>query len=560
MRPHVLGRRVLGRFVPWLLLGQAPLALSAQTPASAERATGTGTSAWFTAWSPLAPVADLTRALPRGAPLPDLLRGRWSPTRLAWAVGTPAALAFDVTGSYAELAVGLRGDAGAYRRPLDPDRVGVQQVSALGWRPLGARGGAAGRVVLDQEVDAVAGQGVVLQPYASDPHVITDATDPRMRRLRMQVEGALGWRFGEWGAGLAIGVEVRDHTTRQASQARLAKVATPGLSLGVSRRLPLVGGRLALYARRLGGSETVLVSPQVDPASVYQLDGYNEPDPIVVQQLSAYFRRIERDARLFGEAVTGTALGVRWVAFAEQTRRSDDHTSERREDAPKDTWRAGGSALGFAAESFVAGGLWARVAARRDRLHGDGRRTDLQGIYFKADESVWSLRTEAWLESSGLPVSVAAVFQIQHERRKREDFIVEVASDVEGWTPSVGLEVARAFGRTAISVGSSLAWYAPVASIPDPAAMDSIYRALVTGEQGTYASASRAWTAAVSLRRELRPGTAVLLRWTREALTPRPLATPVPSAPTGDRVLWSFSVAAILTPQPNVLTSAARER
>jgi len=533
--------------VGWMVVG-AP-EVSAQSVPPAQRATESGVPAWMTAWSPLNPIADVPRTLPRAAPVTDLLGSPAPTVGLFWFAGTPAALGFEVGERRGQLAGTLAGDDGAYRRALDPADVVVARLSGIGWRPVGSRAAAAGRVVLERVVLGTATQSGVLEPYASDPFVITDTTLPEVRRLDTQLEGALGWRLGPWSVGLSGAVFIEDHRTRNARFPRLGKATTPAASLGVARALPWARVRLALMGRWIGGNETLILPAPAAPGRVYLLDGYSEPDAREVQPQTGLFRRTERDALAYGAAASGTLLGTSWVVFAENTRRTDDHVSARQEDPPTDRWHATGSAYGLAVQWPLSHyDLYLTAQWRLNRLRGDASRAGLTGFIFRATESVGHLTADVrYLPAS--PWAVAATFALVRESRLREDFIAEMRSDLRTWAPGLGIEVARSLGVTAVAAGYAVSWYAPSGGIPNPAAMGPIYQQLVAPEQSLYATTARSTAAALTLRHTFPSGTAALLRVRRESLGASGEALPsdaLPFAPEGSRTLWNVSLGVVL--------------
>jgi hypothetical protein len=522
--------------------------LRAQSPLAAQRPADSGLPAWMTAWSPLAPIADLARIIPRAAPLADLLGAPPPPVGLFWVAGTPAALGFEVTSRRGQMSAGLAGDDGSYRRPLDPTGASVTQLSGIGWQPVGDRGAAVGRVLLEQEILGSATESDALAPFGSDPIVITDTTRPDMRRLGTQLEGALGWRFGPWGVGAGGGVRIEDHRTRGARFPRIGKATTPGVALGVSGALPWAPVRVAVYGRWAGGNETVVLPAPAGPGRVYILNGYSDPDPADIQPQSGFFRRTERDALAGGFGASGTLRDVSWVAFAERTRRTDDHFSARIENPPTDRWHATGSAYGAAVQwPLPRYDLYVTAQWRLDRLTGDATRADLTGVIFRATESVSRLTADLrYLPASAW--AVAATFALVRQSHRREDFIAETYTDLKAWTPGLGVEVARAFGANAVSAGYAIAAYEPSGGIPDPSNMGPIYQQLIAPEQSLYATSAHPSLAAVTWRHSFPSGTALLLTARRESVGAGGdvLTATLPYAPKGSRTLWNLTLGVVL--------------
>jgi len=535
--------RVLSLALAALLIS-AP-SLGAQLP-SAERATDSGTPAWMTAWSPLQPIADHPRQLPRAPALPDLLVAPGPRIGTFWTVGNPAALPFQVTRSWSELQTGLAWDDGGYGRPMDGGDVDALQFAGLGWKPLG-RGAAVGRLLVDQETLGRLPFAGAIEPHATSPLVFADSSVVRMRRLRARLEGAFGWRFAGWGVGLAAGVEVRDHETQEARFQRDGRMSTHGVAVGLLRELPFAGLRLAAHARLSGGDETMNVVPWPESGLIYQLEGYGEPARRRVELPWSYMRRAERGAWLWGLSAEGTLLGADWSVVWEHVNRDDEHFTGRFGEQPPDRWSASGWAVGGALQrSFSAGHLLLTGQARYSHLEGDAFRSDLEGAIFRGAESLFWGTADLRYTVPGTPWSVAAVFTLQRDSRWRRDYLVRVRSMIESWTPGGGLEVARSYGNsTAVSFGFAFASYSATALIPNPESMGPVYRLLIAPELSLYATQSRPAVASFGLRQRLGEGTRLLLRARWETAAPRGESTES-FAPRGHRTLWNVSLALLL--------------
>ncbi|NIQ56839.1 MAG: hypothetical protein GWN71_42300, partial [Gammaproteobacteria bacterium] len=86
-----------------------------------------------------------------------------------WTAGNPGALPFQVPARWSMLRLGGALDDGGYRRPMDPDDVGVVQFAGLGWERVGSAGAAIGRVVFDQEMPGAVPFTDMLEPHGSNP-------------------------------------------------------------------------------------------------------------------------------------------------------------------------------------------------------------------------------------------------------------------------------------------------------------------------------------------------------------------------------------------------------
>lgn len=528
----------------WLV---APLA--GQAAAQAARSGDPDVPDWMIAWSPLAPIADHQRALPRLGALPGLVRGLEPRVGLLWTTGSPAGLPREVADRRAELTAAVARDAGAYRRPLDPDDVSARRLSGLAWQPLGSRGASAGRVVLE---DATLGMGSfadALRPYGSNPLVPTDSSQPAMRRVGARLEGALGWQFGSWSAGLAAGFEVWDHRTRAARFARQGRASQQGGSIGVGRELPIARAVLALQARWTGEAEQVSLLTQPDPGVVYQLEGLSEPNPRAISADDSYFRRMERNAWAVGLAASGEVSGVRWALDAARTFRKEGQWSTIRRDPPTDRWRADGWTFAGAAQGVILDGrllLTARLA--HSTLAGEAARFDLDGVIFRARETVTRGGLDARYTPPASPWRIAANLRVAREWERRRDFIDRIQSDLVRWLPSAALEIARTFGEaTTAAVGVGVAPYSAVGDIPDPEQRGSIYQILIAPELSFYGTRAIAAGLGVSLSHRFGSGASLLLGARRDLLCGWRNETTVPFAPTGRRNLWRANVGVLLS-------------
>lgn len=183
----------------------APVVMASAVPLQAQTmADGLaqlGAPGWMTAWSPLAPLADLSQVLPTTGARPDLVGAPAPRIGLWWTAGSPAALPFEVV-DRRSMFRGVGGwTDGTYRRALDPDDVTAFQASGLAWTPIASSGGAAATVLVDQEHAGALPYAATLMPYTTDPLVVTDTTIPARRRVRARVEAAFAWRVRKWGRG-----------------------------------------------------------------------------------------------------------------------------------------------------------------------------------------------------------------------------------------------------------------------------------------------------------------------------------------------------------------------
>lgn len=530
-----------------LALLTSAVGLRAQT-LPLERGTDTGTPVWMHAWSPLAPIADHPRLLPRAPTPPELLLAARPQIGLFWTAGNPAGLPFDVRDGRAELRVAGGADDGDYKRPLDDQEAGVLQFVGMAWQPVG-RGAAAGHVIFDQERPAPSSFADVVEPYPSNPLVVTDTSLPDMRRVRARLEGALGLQFGGWSLGLSAGVEVRDNRSHKARFPRLARMSTPGVALGLARRLPFAGLRLSAHGRWVGDRESLTLVGRPGTGVVYQLEGYAEPTPReVVAPNLFYLRKMERNAFAGGLALSGTLWDANWVVFWELTTRDEKHYSEQKAHPAADRWTADGRVLGGAVQrAFFNDALLVTGYLRSTHLNGDATRFDLEGVIFRGEESVLLVGADVRYVPTGSPWMLGLVFTTFRESRRRRDFIAELRTEIESWTPGAAVEIARALGETTrVSLGYGVSYFSAVSTLPDPEPLGPQYQRLIAPELSFYATRAMATTASLAVRQDLGSRTALLVRGHRESLAGRDSEPSVPFAPTGERTLWNLSLSLLL--------------
>ena len=274
----------------------------------------TGTNAtWLGAWSPLRPIIDIPRSLLRAPPAPGVLN---TPSPMGGAfvlAGAPGALARDLkpalrgdTTRFSDLQVRASSENGDYRRPLDVQDSRVTQVSGMGWSPVGARGIAIGKFVVDREHNDVSSFAERVAPYWSSPIVATDSVTPPMLRTRARLEGALGLRLGEFGIGMSAGIDTREHNSIDFPLRRSGRATTPAVMVGIERTLPWYRARIGTYYRWSEPNETNVLNPAPLPTVIYAIQGYDEPFGIPVNSGSSVFIRNDRRATAIGGTVEAT--------------------------------------------------------------------------------------------------------------------------------------------------------------------------------------------------------------------------------------------------------------
>jgi hypothetical protein len=529
------------------MLAVAASSLAAQTGSPNQGTLPSAEPAWATAWSPVLPLADLARGLPHAPALPLLLAAPAPRVGLLWTAGTPANLGRDVNDLRTRLSLAGSGENGDYRRPLDPVGSRAIRFEGAGWGPLGTRGAVIGRVSAGRLDDDPSSPSVAAGPYGSSPFVLTDTTSPGLRRVVAQLEGGIGGRFGAWGAGLTVGVLVNRDNSQDARFSRLDQRSVPGVTAGVSRTVPLLGIRLAAFGRWTGNAETVILPGTPAPGLVYLLDGYTDPDPLAVSLNTPFVYRTDRSTWAGGLAAAGTLGRATWTVFGERATRTDKQVTDIGYQVPTDYWRADAWTWAGAIQRPAFGDhVLATVWAGYSTLTGSATRADLPGDIFRASENAFAARADVRYASRDSTWQFATVLSLAREHRIRQDFITVIASDVVSLTPGAGVELAYRFGGTALALGYGLGGYSASASIPDPASMGDVYRALTAPELELYAHRAVPMAATFTLRQRTSARTALLLFARGGRLAPSGDAPGLTLVPTGDRLALDVSVGVVI--------------
>lgn len=504
--------------------------------------TQTGDPSTIAEWTPLAPIANHHRSLP-AAPLPPQLILLARPlTGAFWTAGNPAALPAEVHETHGELRAGVGGVEGAYRRPLDAPRTRAVQLSALGWRRVGERSAAAGRLILDQEDTPLSAQTLRVEPYVSNPFVLTDTISPQMVRTRARLEGAMGWRYHGWKVGGGAGIESREQRSQNSAVRRTGRATLPGIIVGVARELPIAQMSIGARARWTGGNETGTTAPPPNATTrLFVLRGYDEPEPLNAPGVPTT-RRIEADATTLGLDLAGVALGAQYVFFAERTERKERQVSALQLNAPTDRWTADGHALGGALQRQLPSNLLITITARLSALDGDATRADLDGTVFRAHESRFSALLDArWLPAEG-GWRAGLLARTARDYSERTDFLAQLRSEIEAWSPGASLELARRVTSASwVALAFGQTWYSAASTIPAPNDLSDEYQRLIAPELALNASAARATAFTLTASTEF-GGSALWGRLSREELSPTD-REPVPTfAPEGDRSRWTLAI------------------
>lgn len=528
---------------PWLGLAAAALAcgafpcsggVAAQTAESVGREADP-TPAWLARWRPLESLADLTRTLPGARhELPDLLTRAAPREGLSWSAGNPAALAFEMDDTRADLGLSYDRDHGDYRRPLDPGSEANWRLEGMGWRPIGARSGVIGRVEVRRTSVTDTAFADVLAPYGSSPFVVLDTLGDGLNRTVARIEGAGGWAVGDFAFGLGLGYESQDTRTKRSNVPRTNRTAMPAATAGIAWR---PGGRrftIGFHARWQQNTEDIAVFSIGAGSRLYAPGGYTEPVALDVSS-SSFTRRFERTAYAVGVGAAGQLGDAIWVVYGQRENRSEDRFTAFSIGEPlTDTWDANGWTVGAAAR-LPFGALSVGVDGRFTALDGDGVRGDIGLPSFTAEERRLALSGDVRLDHGG-PWLAELRTAVVRETRLRTDLIERVASDISAWSPRLSAEVARRLSRRiAFSIGGSFVSYTPAASTPDAATIGSAYQKWIAPELGLMATGATAWSGGTTLAIDATGRTRLWLRGQWVSARPDSPSEPQSDTPVGTR-------------------------
>ncbi len=495
---------------------------------------------WMQVWSPLAPIMDIPRELPRAVALPMLLTAPAPRVGQFWTAGTPAELRAEASDSYATAAGQLGRESGSFHRPLDPETVETRQLHAIGWRQIRDNGAAIGSIVVANELMDPASYADASAPYGSAPMVVTDTSLPDMRRVRARLEGAVGYRLGSWGLGVGLGVEAQDYRTDNARFPRISRSAIPGVVLGISRTVS--GLRLGVHGRWVGGAETLTLNPIPAFGQAHLLFGFTEPDPISVAMVPGLYRRSERDATAIGVSLSGSLSGVTWVLVAQRERRTESQSSQRLSSGEDDSWTAEGFAGTAALQARPLSRVLVTAWVGGRTLEGSATRIGLTGDVFRARENRVRGMVDVRYATVDSAWQLGVVGAIGRDYRLREDFVALLYSEVTAWSPGVSVELARRLdARTAVSIGVARSFAAASSIVPDATNLGPVYRQLIAPEHALGAAETQPMTVGLALTRDVTSGATVWVRGWRESVSPNGTVG-LPFFPDGDRSTWSVAV------------------
>lgn len=482
---------------------------------------------WLTAWSPLDWDPGFTKHLPTANLLIPGYR-----TRIGefWTAGNPGALAREVDSAHTEFAVAWSRQRGEYRRPLDPGGTRLLRLRGESWQSLRPGFSLIGRIVADREEVNPGTASDQTEPYSSSPFITLDTSLAAVRRTRIRLEGASGWRVGAWGLGLTLGLENRDHQTIESGLVRRVRGSLAGAVVGVSRRLGPFD--MGVYGRLRYRNETIRLTEAAAQGTVYQLEGFRDVLPINFTQ--AYYRRTEEVSTAVGASASGPLAGGVVTAYGEVRRLTEGLTNQEQNNPRDDEWRVTGWAAGFS---------WGRVVGKNWRLEAsaalevlDGKADaafDSTGVFFTARErravGQFGLHFDSkiWEGAAGIG--------IRHERSDRADLSAAVESQISSTSPLLRVLVGRRLGAVKVSLSGAVLFYGPDSRIPDPVSRGQTYQRFIA--PGLDLDALGARPSAILARVDWRASKGTTFWWVgkSERLSPRGAAL-TSFSPSGSRL------------------------
>lgn len=510
------------------------------------------------AWSPLHRIGDLTRPEFQGVDdaVPELLSDLPSRVGLVWTAGNPAGLATLEAPGRADFRLGLGGRSGDYRRPLDPGRTSDFSATARAWGSLGDRGAGVGQVAFDRVSLASGAFANVLNPYRSSPLSVADTLGDPVTRSGARLAGAGGWRVTDrLSVGLGLGYAAQETQTEPTPVPRKTQTAFPGATLGLGYRMGGENGLvLSLLGRWQEQAHTVQVFSVAAGSRVYEFFGYQDPTPIDLVS-TLYRRRIERDAWAVGGGAAGSAGQGRWLVHAELERGNERRFNEFSNDPIIEPWEANGGRIVAAIQQPIgpSGGLTLRAQYRQ--VSGEHAKPNVQRVTFRVDEEQLAGGGELRLRlATGWWGAVRV--EVVHDSRAAIDELVLARSDLSAWDLSGGFQVARRLGnRFSVGLGGGVALHRPSGSLPNPAAMDSVYQKWIGPALGHYRTAATGASLTGTFRWEAGAATSLWIRSTYRSASPSDQTGSVLlRPPAGTRERWSLEMGVGLGPPVKMVT------
>ncbi len=530
------------------LLIIAPVALVSVSSRSAAQSMGIVSGRdlpdWLETWSPLFPQGDLQRKLPSASVAMPLLLLPVAKVGLFWNGGNPAALPLEANDQWSEIAAARSAVDGAYRRPLDPARSTTTQFNAMGWQTV-PRGAVMGKAIFDRNTTNPSSVSEVNEPYGSSPFVVTDTSTAALLQTRASLEGAGGWRVGDWGLGLSLGYDTRNTATESSPFSRRNRAVTSAGTMGAVRTFNDDRFQIGLRGTWSTGRESVSLLELAQEGFLYLLEGYRE---IRGQDFQlSYQRMMTEEMRSAGLSVGGTAAAIRWVAFADGAHFRQRLTSQQADNPPTDLWATTGGSSGAAAQiPLFSNRVMLTMNGRVAFLNGHAAQVLPSRTGFDAHERVGDIHGEFRLAPTSNGWTGVASVSLQVEHRERNDSIANAITIVDGTTPGVAVEVGRLFAeRVLILGGYAIAGYVGSGTIPSASSRGPLYRRVFAPELDIETTAARTQAMSLAARWQPRTATALWLAARYERLSGNSdLAT---LAPDGSREATMFWLGVTLT-------------
>lgn len=515
-----------------------PRGLRAQGAVATAESSG---ASWLLGWSPLCPFGELSMPIPRVSSLPQLTELPSPRLGLSWTSGNPAGLPDEIDPAWTRLSLAGGNVSGTYHTPLDADNVKSFGTSLIGWRRLGSRAAAIGRVVVEHE--SVRGAyGAFATPLASSPFVPADTNRPALARPTVTLEGAEGMTLGSWRLGVSAGYRAAQDNSAHSAAALDGRSTTTGVTAGIARAMTS-GWRAGAHGRWLNASESVDLNGNPGDVRIYPLNGYVNVESADYNPLTAPFlRRADRDGSALGLGFAGELLGATVTSFAEGQWMDERQISAVvAEHPPTDHWRTSGLSLGVSAQRYF-GTLLARIDGTWRTQRGDGRRAADSTSSFRANANRLWTAGELRYAAGDSSWSGGALFSLERDQQEANDFLAGAATNITAWVPNAAVELSRRLSPSfSISTGVGVAQYTPFATLPQPEGRGAAYDNLIAPAIEIAAATARSAEASLGARFRRRHDTMSIRLW-RTTTTPVVNRSPLIPLPAGTSSAWVLSV------------------
>ncbi|MDO8501901.1 MAG: hypothetical protein Q7S20_08650 [Gemmatimonadaceae bacterium] len=525
LRAH--GLIVLGSIVT------AALPVSVADAQSLSVASGRDLPQWLETWSPLTPQGDLPRKLPSASvALPSLLMPA-PKVGLFWSAANPAALPWDVSDKRGDIAAARSTQDGTYRRPLDPAATRLTQISGMGWQPVEKRGALIGRTIFNRNIKNPGTRSDVNDPYGSSPFVVTDSSTSAVRQSRARLEGAGGWRLGNWGLGLSLGYDTRNTATISSPFARRNRTVQSGVGVGVVRSFNDDRLQAGLVGNWNGGKESISLFEYAQQGVLYALEGYRE---ILPRETDLFYSRRMLDESRSGQVSLGGRSGAfRWVAYGGGGHFRQRLTSQNQDNPATDLWATTSGSGGIALQlPVIHGRALVTADAVLTSLTGHAEQVLPPRKGFDAEERSARAHGEIRIPPGASRWTGAFGLGVETEHRVRTDAIAKVSTTVDGVTPSALIELGRLLSPRMLVIGGyAIAGYSVNGSVPSPLSRGDIYKRFFAPELAIETSGSMSQAFSGAIRWQSSSAAAFWIAGRYEQLTPRGNGSGF--RPTGDR-------------------------